>query len=208
MPEAIFCILVCIIILIIPACIHIRRQREVARQREEQNADLPAFRQQQQAQRRAGNNTPAAPTTTTTTTTQPSAPVEETTTTESRKELVMKHLYHRTLEHGESVRNLSMILAAANDRYDDTSKNNNVVSRSWRSAETSVNKFVGQKPECSICLDHYEAKETVCWAKNDDCDHIFHKDCIVQWLCSDHDDCPLCRTNLLEYNGDDEEVNV
>lgn len=100
-----------------------------------------------------------------------------------------------------------MLLAAANDRYEDTDKNGNVIARSWRSAEASVNKFVGHKPECSICLCPYEDGETVCWAKNDECDHIFHEDCIVQWLV-DHDECPLCRTNLLEYDGMNEDQNV
>lgn len=82
-----------------------------------------------------------------------------------------------------------------------------MIAKTWRSTEASVKNFVGAKPECSICLDYYKAKETVCWAKNDDCDHIFHQDCIVQWLV-DHDDCPLCRSNLLEYEGmnDEEEA--
>jgi len=197
MSEAFLFLVIFIAILIIPACI--RSQREAAaRRREQEAAGLPAFRQEQQQRRQSST---ATGTPVTTTAPQPSAPTE--TTEEARKQLVMKHLYHRTLEHGESVRNLSMILAAANDRYEDTDKDGNIIARTWRSAGTSVNKFVGGKPECSICLDQYHAKETVCWAKNDDCDHIFHEDCIVQWL-ADHDDCPLCRTNLLQYEGSDD----
>lgn len=194
MTEVVFFMVIFIIILIVPACI--RYQREAARRREQEDSGLAAFRAQQQQQRQQ-SSVPTVTGTPVTTAPQPSAPTEET-----RKQQVMKHLYHRTLEHGESVRNLSMLLAAANDRYEDT--NGNVISRTWRSAGSSVNKFVGGKPECSICLCLYEANETVCWAKNDDCDHIFHQDCIVQWL-EDHDDCPLCRTNLLEYEHDDEE---
>lgn len=206
------------------------RQRDVAR-REQEASGLPSFREQRQQhrqqqlnehrvssiqeyqqqlneqgariqeyinQRQQQNAAAAAPT--------PSAPVEQD-SPETRKQEVMKHLYHRTLEHGESVRNLSMLLAAANDHYADSSTNakENVITRSWRSAKASVNKFVGAgKNECSICLDPYVANETVCWAKNDDCDHIFHQDCIVQWLV-DHDDCPLCRTNLLVYDDDDDD---
>ena len=205
MSEAVFFIVIFICILIIPACIR-ARQRDLQRRSETQDAALPAFRQQQLAQRRQqqqqGGST-AVPTATapTTPTPQPTAPEEA----QVRRQEVMKHLYHRTLEHGESVRTLSMVLKAANDRYQDTSTNDGgVLSRSWRSATSSVSKFVSP-PECSICLDTYKAKETVCWAKNDDCDHIFHEGCIVAWL-ADHDECPLCRTNLLEYNHDEGEA--
>ena len=203
MSEVVCFMVIFILILVVPACI--RRRRELARRQAQQDIGLAQFREQQQQQRRQqGTNT--AGNVATTTTPQPSAPTETETTVEERKQLVMKHLYHRTLEHGESVRNLSMILAAANDRYDDTdAQKDGMLARTWRSAETSVNKFVGNKPECSICLDRYEAKETVCWSKNDDCDHIFHQDCIVQWL-ADHDECPLCRTNLLQYDGSEQDV--
>ena len=35
-----------------------------------------------------------------------------------------------------------------------------------------------------------------CWSKEDDCDHIFHDECIMAWL-NDNDDCPLCRAKLI-----------
>jgi hypothetical protein len=192
MEFAVF-VVIFALLLIIPACF---RAAARSRQEQQQHAEgLSEFRQQQQSQRRAGATvTSTAPSTTPT----PTAPTEEETLA-SRKVLIQKHLYSRKLQHGESVRNLIMLLSAANDRYQDEEKGN-IILKSWRSAEASVNKFVGSKPECSICLDPYEANETVCWAKNDDCDHIFHQDCIVTWL-QDHDECPLCRTNLLVYEG-------
>ena len=110
--------------------------------------------------------------------------------TEAHKELVKRRLCHRTLEHGESVRTLSVLLAAAND------EGNNVPARTWHSA--SVRTLANRpKPECCICLDQYKAGETVCWAVTEDCNHIFHHDCILQWL-ADHEECPLCRTNILQ----------
>jgi hypothetical protein len=53
-----------------------------------------------------------------------------------------------------------------------------------------------ENDECSICLHGYDAGQTVCVAKTTSCDHIFHQDCIEEWL-KDHDNCPMCRVNLM-----------
>lgn len=37
---------------------------------------------------------------------------------------------------------------------------------------------------CAICLAEYELKERVSWSSNTDCTHVFHEDCVVQWLVS------------------------
>jgi len=37
---------------------------------------------------------------------------------------------------------------------------------------------------CAICLMEYEATERISWSSNHDCTHVFHEDCIVQWLVS------------------------
>jgi hypothetical protein len=38
-----------------------------------------------------------------------------------------------------------------------------------------------------------QAPTTVCESNNPLCRHIFHKDCMVDWLTKLHDDCPTCR---------------
>jgi len=53
-----------------------------------------------------------------------------------------------------------------------------------------------EKPECSICLETYKAGEIIFWAKNKNCKHLFHRECIAEWLLK-HEECPLCRNNLL-----------
>ena len=37
---------------------------------------------------------------------------------------------------------------------------------------------------CAVCLMGYEVSERVCWASNRECTHVFHEDCISQWLIS------------------------
>jgi len=37
---------------------------------------------------------------------------------------------------------------------------------------------------CAICLSEYETCDRVCWSSNTDCSHVFHEDCILQWLIS------------------------
>jgi hypothetical protein len=46
---------------------------------------------------------------------------------------------------------------------------------------------------CSICLSHFEPQQLVCESNNSSCQHVFHKDCMVDWLMKGHDTCPMCR---------------
>ncbi len=53
---------------------------------------------------------------------------------------------------------------------------------------------------CSICLSDYEVGDFVCWSRNKDCTHAFHKDCIVDWLLRNQN-CPCCRLPYAELPG-------
>ena len=51
---------------------------------------------------------------------------------------------------------------------------------------------------CAICLEPYEPGETVVSSLNADCNHVFHKECMVEYLAKKLDDgvetpCPMCR---------------
>ena len=50
---------------------------------------------------------------------------------------------------------------------------------------------------CSICLEHFAVGEEVSWSRNIDCNHVFHRACIQQWLMKAHDDCPVCRNDYV-----------
>ena len=52
---------------------------------------------------------------------------------------------------------------------------------------------------CAICVDEFEAGEDVRVLPN--CGHIFHPDCIDEWLSKHSSLCPLCKANLRQVGG-------
>jgi len=70
------------------------------------------------------------------------------------------------------------------EKYDDDSDSNN-----------DDNTDVEQT--CSICLEVFHIGGTVATPHNVRCRHTFHRECISKWLLK-HDECPCCRSNLLE----------
>ena len=76
---------------------------------------------------------------------------------------------------------------------------------------------------CAVCLDSYEISDQVCWASNKECSHVFHEDCILQWLVSSgkkksmdqvfekhpsdaklmqYRQCPCCRQDFISVKPD------
>ena len=45
---------------------------------------------------------------------------------------------------------------------------------------------------CTFCLDEYEVGDHVVWS-NLECQHVFHKECLMQWLSKGKKRCPICR---------------
>lgn len=61
------------------------------------------------------------------------------------------------------------------------------------------------EPMCSVCLEGFAPGDRLSWAKLDpNCRHVFHTDCLVPWLM-EHDECPYCRTVLIEYEDEEGE---
>jgi len=55
-----------------------------------------------------------------------------------------------------------------------------------------------KNPNCSVCWDDFKLEESV---KQLECQHCFHKDCIVPWL-ELHGTCPVCR-KVLSSEGEE-----
>lgn len=135
--------------------------------------------------------------------------------TEERKKLVKKHLNSQILltEDVESARELSQpldlenapddsnVTTSSEEKTEESEAQDNVFTRTIYSAGNSLRGLLGSattsKNECSICLSDFQADETISWAKSKDCSHVYHEDCIIQWL-EKHDECPLCRVNLFK----------
>jgi Ring finger domain len=58
---------------------------------------------------------------------------------------------------------------------------------------------------CTICLEHYEDGDMICWSHNRHCNHVFHQECIVEWLGL-HNECPVCRQDFLSLEDLDDET--
>lgn len=35
---------------------------------------------------------------------------------------------------------------------------------------------------CAVCLSEYEVNDEISWSSNSECTHVFHRECITQWL--------------------------
>mmetsp|Transcript_28030 Transcript_28030/g.70934 ORF Transcript_28030/g.70934 Transcript_28030/m.70934 type:complete len:304 (+) Transcript_28030:73-984(+) len=68
--------------------------------------------------------------------------------------------------------------------------------------EYSPSLFVGEMcnssddgPECPICQDTFDESKPI---KRTPCGHLFHEDCLGNWLENFAKSCPLCRVDLQE----------
>ncbi|KAG5056118.1 hypothetical protein AAZX31_03G219600 [Glycine max] len=68
-----------------------------------------------------------------------------------------------------------------------------------------IHKIGKEALECAVCLCEFEDTETLRLLPK--CDHVFHPECIDEWLSS-HTTCPVCRANLLPTESEDAIANA
>ena len=49
---------------------------------------------------------------------------------------------------------------------------------------------------CAICLERFENGDDVCYSNDPQCTHIFHRECVFEWLLKNNG-CPCCRRSFL-----------
>jgi len=59
-----------------------------------------------------------------------------------------------------------------------------------------VEDGIERAERCLVCLSDYEAEDEARMLVK--CGHLFHKDCIDQWLTEGRNSCPLCRGDGVE----------
>lgn len=52
-----------------------------------------------------------------------------------------------------------------------------------------------EKEPCSICLQEYEPGEKV---RHLPCQHVFHRDCVDEWLLGESRLCPMCKRSVVD----------
>mmetsp|Transcript_388 Transcript_388/g.641 ORF Transcript_388/g.641 Transcript_388/m.641 type:complete len:331 (-) Transcript_388:54-1046(-) len=83
----------------------------------------------------------------------------------------------------------SSLFQTRNDEGRDTSQVEPIATngRSLQNEQRKVDKMVEKRSVpifCAICLSEYEECDRVCWSSNIECSHVFHEDCVLQWLTS------------------------
>ena len=75
-----------------------------------------------------------------------------------------------------------------NKLFDDGNKNKSVKNRIEHIKQIYYKKNTCEQFECSICFDEFKDNELLKQLK---CSHIFHKECLSQWLLNEKN-CPIC----------------
>lgn len=79
-----------------------------------------------------------------------------------------------------------------------TKPSNVKLSPSYDTAETvpEHEEEEEEELECPICMECFAVDDIVSWSPTTNCDHVFHHQCVKEWLVY-HDACPYCRVTML-----------
>lgn len=64
---------------------------------------------------------------------------------------------------------------------------------------TNHSRDISDTLQCAICLSAFHEGTPVCSSIHSDCNHCYHKDCIIPWLLK-HEDCPYCRGQYIDLD--------
>jgi hypothetical protein len=58
--------------------------------------------------------------------------------------------------------------------------------------QISNDNFEKYNKQCNVCIEDYKINDFVIELP---CKHLFHRECIENWLCKEKISCPVCRTD-------------
>jgi Ring finger domain len=81
---------------------------------------------------------------------------------------------------------------------EEENTNESVTTKSNCSGDTDIYdaEEALQNPQCAICFEPFKNGDAISSSRNNKCQHIFHRQCIFEWLLK-HEGCPFCRRNYL-----------
>lgn len=84
---------------------------------------------------------------------------------------------------------------------DDAAKTAQLVATA---AEGGEQVMLDADQRCLVCLCDFEVKDVA--RKLVKCNHLFHKECIDQWLTTGRNSCPLCRETGVDAAKSETEI--
>eukprot|EP00523_Entomoneis_sp_CCMP467_P002285 CAMPEP_0168748246 /NCGR_PEP_ID=MMETSP0724-20121128/16076_1 /TAXON_ID=265536 /ORGANISM="Amphiprora sp., Strain CCMP467" /LENGTH=525 /DNA_ID=CAMNT_0008796067 /DNA_START=57 /DNA_END=1634 /DNA_ORIENTATION=+ len=87
-----------------------------------------------------------------------------------------------------------------NNKEDPMNKDNDKEDEN----DNDVDEESDHQSTCIVCLNSYNQGDVIAWSPNPQCQHIFHRDCITEWL-QKNVSCPVCRNPFLNDNHPDED---
>jgi len=87
----------------------------------------------------------------------------------------------------------------------------NVLRRKLSSSTDGVGEQLDVPDCCTICLEPYIVGESIVWSLNDECHHVYHKDCIIDYFAYKMNKghpclCPTCRRKYCSVEVKDPDV--
>lgn len=69
------------------------------------------------------------------------------------------------------------------------------IAKSTATGFTNISTSTDYQPRCAVCLDEFENKVTI--IRELSCGHIYHPECIDEYLSENSSLCPQCKTSML-----------